>query len=332
MSEVFISHPAGKLDLYFGSRALEALSRASTVRLNPHDRELSRDELAVLARDCEAIIAYRGTPGDAELFDALPCLKAFVRCATDIRTIDVEAASARGILVTRTGPGFGPAVAEWVIGSMVALARDIPGYVAAYRAGGTPAPSMGRELRGSAVGVIGHGLIGGEVCRLAQAFGMRVRVHDPYSRAGREGVEQVALPTLLQLSDFVVCLAAATAETENLMSREAFASMKRGSYFINAARGNLVDESALLDALEAGVLAGCALDVGRAPDQMPSPTLARHPRVIATPHVGGLTRPATEHQALETVRQVENILWGRVPVGAVNAERASRCGFAVPVR
>ena len=100
--------------------------------------------------------------------------------------------------------------------------------------------------------------------------------------------------------------------------------MKPGAYFINASRGNLVDDDALRAALDSGRLAGCALDVGRAPDQMPMPDLARHPQVIATPHTAGLTLPAIEHQSLETVAQVAEIIKGRAPKGAVNAEQATR--------
>jgi D-3-phosphoglycerate dehydrogenase len=100
--------------------------------------------------------------------------------------------------------------------------------------------------------------------------------------------------------------------------------MKRDSYFINASRGELVDEAALRDALDSGRIAGCALDVGRAPDQMPSPALAAHPKVVATPHIGGLTPPAAEHQALETVQQLAALLRGEVPAGVVNADRAHR--------
>ena len=100
--------------------------------------------------------------------------------------------------------------------------------------------------------------------------------------------------------------------------------MKPGSYFINASRGNLVDESALLVALDRNHIAGCAMDVGRAPDQMPTPSLAGHPRVVATPHVAGLTPQAIEHQSLETVTQAIEIAKGRAPKGSVNAAEATR--------
>jgi D-3-phosphoglycerate dehydrogenase len=129
---------------------------------------------------------------------------------------------------------------------------------------------------------------------------------------------------LLARADHVVCLAPATPETENLIDAQALSLMKPTAFFINASRGQLVDEPALLHALDSGLLAGAALDVGRAADQMPSPELARHPRVIATPHIGGLTPAATEHQALETVAQTRALLQGQIPPGAVNAEHAVR--------
>jgi D-3-phosphoglycerate dehydrogenase len=122
-------------------------------------------------------------------------------------------------------------------------------------------------------------------------------------------------------------LAVATAETENLMDDAAFGKMKRGAFFINVSRGNLVDEGALARALDSGRLAGCAMDVGRAPDQMPTPALAARADVIATPHAAGLTLPAIEHQSLETVAQVAEILKGRAPRGAVNAEHWTRKGL-----
>ena len=115
------------------------------------------------------------------------------------------------------------------------------------------------------------------------------------------------LQDLLARSDFVVCLALATAETENLMNAAAFARMKRGAYFLNPSRGNLVDEAALRAALDSGQVASAALDVGRAPDQMPTPELAAHPRVVATPHVGGLTPAATLHQAMDTLGEAFGI-------------------------
>jgi len=134
----------------------------------------------------------------------------------------------------------------------------------------------------------------------------------------------VALDRLLSESDFVACLAMANAQTENLMDAAAFARMRPDAFLINVSRGGLVDEAALEAALREKRIAGAALDVGRAPDQMPTPALAALPNVVATPHVGGLTPPAIAAQALETVRQVEAILQGQAPHGAVNADRWTR--------
>jgi len=324
MTTVFVSHPQSKLAHYFGDRAISALRAVAEVRFNPGDTDLASGELAALAADCEVIISYRQTAGDEALFAALPRLLAFVRCAIDIRNINVPAASRHGVLVTQASAGFIPSVSEWILGVMIDLSRHISAAAADYHAGRPVVPVMGRELRGATLGVIGYGQISRYLCDVALALGMRIVVHDPYTATGRQELEQLELMPLLRRSDYVVCLAAATEATENLMGAAAFAAMKPGAFFINASRGNLVDEDALLAALDAGTLAGCAVDVGRAPDQMPSPRVAMHPRVIASPHIGGLTPPAVEHQAMETVAQVTELLQGRVPQGAVNAAQAVR--------
>jgi len=324
MARIFLTHPDEARRLYYGERALAGLQALGDVGLNTSGRELSLPELIDAARGCEVIVSYRQTPGEAALFDALPQLVAFCRCAIDIRNVDVAAASRQGILVTQSSAGFIASVAEWVVGAMIDLSRQISAACEAYHAGRTPPAAMGRELRGATLGVIGYGQIGRYLCQLGLALGMRVVVCDPYARVSQEGVSQVALPQLLAESDHVVCLAVATGETENLIDAQAFARMKTSAFFINPSRGNLVDEAALLHALDTGLIAGCALDVGRAPDQMPSAALGRHPKVIATPHVGGLTPQAIEHQSLETVAQVAEILQGRSPKGAVNAASATR--------
>lgn len=324
MTLVYVTHPSHRLEQYFGARALRALREIADVRLNPEPRELDTAELARAAADCDALIAYRQTPGPRELFEGLPRLAAFIRCAVDIRTVDVAAASDHGVLVTQASPGYVAAVSEWIIGCMIDLGRGISGYVADYRSTGAASPAMGRQLRGATLGVIGHGQIGADLTGLALALGMRVLVNTPEAVAPLDRLRQVGLRELLEGSDYVVCLAPANAATQGLMNAEGFAAMRPGAFFINASRGELVDEAALLAVLDSGHLGGCALDVGRAPDQMPTLALARHPRVIATPHIGGLTVPAIEHQAMETVSQLEQLLRGSMPAGAVNAPFAHR--------
>jgi D-3-phosphoglycerate dehydrogenase len=324
MPRIFLSHPPLALTNYYGDKALAGLRALAEVRCNPLERELNAAELAEAARGCEIVISYRQTPGSAELLTALPDAVAFSRCAIDIRNIDVDAASTLGILVTQASAGFIPAVAEWVVGVMVDLSRGITASTRAYQAGQVPVAEMGRELRGATLGVIGYGQISRYLCPIGVALGMHVLVSDPYARIDDKALTQCSLPELLAQADYVICLAVASAETENLMNDARFAQMKPGAFFINPSRGNLVDEAALKRALDSGRLAGCALDVGRDPDQMPTPSLAAHPKVIATPHVGGLTPQAIEHQALETVAQAARILKGEIPPGAVNADRATR--------
>ncbi len=321
---VYLTHTPDALANYYGERALAALRQVAEVRLNTSGRHLAGAELAEAAAGCQAIVSYRQSPGEAATFAAAPDLVAFLRCAVDIRNIDVAAASVLGVLVTQATPGFIPSVSEWVLGAMVDLARGLGAAAASYHAGQVPPARMGRQLAGSTLGIIGHGAIGRHLAPLGLALGMRVLVADPFAVPEDGRLEHVPLPRLLAESDFVVCLAVANEQTENLMDAAAFAAMKPGACFINPSRGNLVDEAALLAALEGGRLAGAAMDVGRAPDQMPSPALAAHPRVVATPHIGGLTPAAIEHQAFDTVRQVEALAAGRLPEGAVNAAAAHR--------
>ena len=321
---VLVTHPTPRLAMYFGDRALQQLQQVARVRLNLLETDLEGQALAEAAQGCDVILAYRQTPVSAEVFNGLPHLRAVVRCAMDIRTIDVAAASASGVLITQASPGFMASVSEWVIGVMIDLSRSISLASAQYQHGRAVQPRMGRELRGARLGVIGYGHIGRYLCPLALALGMQVVVADPFFRVDQAGIAQVELDELLASADYVVCLAPANAQTENMMDARAFASMKRGAYFINASRGGLVDESALMAALDSGHLAGAAIDVGSAPDQMPSPAVARHPHVVATPHIAGLTPPAIEHQALEAVAQISAILQGRIPAGAVNAAHATR--------
>jgi D-3-phosphoglycerate dehydrogenase len=324
MTTVFISHTPAALVNYFGPKALARLQAVAQVRLNPSETPWTTAALVAAAGDCEVIIADRSCAGPAELFRALPRLVAFSRCAVDIRNIDVAAAGREGILVTQASAGFMASVSEWIIGAMIDLSRHLSAANAEYHAGRIPVPAMGRELRGATLGIVGYGRIARYLCQLGLAFGMRILVTDPFAAVDDPAIARTTQAELLAQSDFVVCLAVATEATENLMNAAAFAAMKPTAYFINASRGNLVDEAALVRALDDGTLAGCALDVGRAPDQMPTPALARHPRVIATPHVGGLTPAAIEHQALETADQVLRILHGEIPVGAVNAAQAVR--------
>jgi len=318
--KILLTHSPEALASYYGERALSKLKEAGTVKLHPGSSSLEGEALIEAAQDCDLIVSYRQSPGPAAVFERLPKLRAFLRCAIDIRNIDVPAASKAGVLVTQASAGFVTSVTELVLAFLVDLSRGVTQHANSYHQGKVPTAYMGRELKGSTIGVIGYGAIGREVVRVAEALGMKVLINDPYA----SNVKSVSLEKLLAESDYVVPLAVATAETENLIGKAALAKMKKGAYLINASRGNLVDEAAVEAALDSGHLAGFAMDVGRAPDQMPTPRLAARKDVIATPHTAGLTPQAIEHQSMETAAQAAEIVKGRAPKGAVNAEHWKR--------
>lgn len=324
MPTVFLTHTPDMLANYYGARALAALKSHATVKLNETGRVLDAKALAEAARGCEIIVSDRQTAGPAELFPLLPDLVAFLRVAIDIRNIDVAAASAHGVLVTHATAGFIASVAEMAVGMMIDCGRFITRSTIEYRAGQEAEPRMGRQLKGATLGIMGYGAIGEYLGQLGIALGMTVLVSDPFKTIATPGLRQVELPDLLSQSDYVVCLVVANEKTENLMNAAAFARMKRSAFFVNLSRGNLVDETALEAALDAKQIAGAALDVGRAQDQKPSPFLAKRDDVIATPHTAGLTPEAAEHQAFDTVNQVAELVAGRMPPGAANAQAAHR--------
>jgi D-3-phosphoglycerate dehydrogenase len=322
--KILLTHANAMRRQYYGERALAALQALGKVELHEHDEPLTPEGLVAVARNVDVIVSDRMTPGPAEVFAGLPGLRAFLRVAVDIRNIDVEAASKAGVLVTRADPGFMQSVSEMALGYMIDLSRGISRSVIAYRAGEKPEIRMGRQLAGSTVGIIGFGSIGRCLADLTAKIGMTVLVHDPYTTVADQRLAQVDLDTLLAESHFVVCLVVANDATENLMDASVFRRMRPDAMFLNLSRGNLVNDADLVAALKEGRIAGAAMDVGRAPDQMPMPEVAALPNVVATPHSAGLTPPAIEAQAFDTVRQVAALAKGEVPPGAVNAEHWRR--------
>jgi D-3-phosphoglycerate dehydrogenase / 2-oxoglutarate reductase len=324
MANIFLTHPPEALATFYRKKALAALKALGTVRTRTETRELTTAELIEISNDCEIFVSFRQTPGEAALFDNAPNLVAFLRCAIDIRNIDVEAASKNGILVTQAKPHFTAATAETALALMLDIARHITECAIQHRAGREPQIGMGRQLAGSTLGVVGYGRIARHLCHIALAMGMKVMVHDPYVNVERKDIQQVDFETVLRQGDFVLPLAAATEETENLFDETAFSLMKSSAFFINVSRGNLVDEEALENALDKKQIAGAAMDVGRGADQKPSLHLAKRTDVIATPHLGGATPESALGQAMDSVEQVTAIVQGKIPEGAVNADRATR--------
>lgn len=324
MVDIFLTHPPEALETFYGEKALVALKKLGSVHTNPKPGELTIQELLDISRGCGIIISFRQTPGSPMLFDNSPDLAAFLRCAIDIRNIDVAAASRNGILVTRAKPHFTAATAEMALALTLDVARNVTHAAIEYRSGREPQMAMGRQLSGSTLGVVGYGRIAKHLCRIALAMGMNVLVHDPHVDIDSPGITPADFETVVRRADFLLPLAVATEETENLFDEKAFSLMKPSAFFINVSRGNLVDEAALEKALDERRIAGAALDVGRGPDQKPSARLASRHDVIATPHAGGATPESTMGQAMDTVEQVAAILGGKIPEGAVNADQARR--------
>jgi len=323
MLKIFLSHNPEDLEVYF-KKAHAALEKIAQVVRNPKNRDLETDEVIEAARGCQVVICHRATHGKAAIFEQLPDLAVFLRSQVDISDVDVAAASANDILVANSVPAFIPATAEMALALMFDLARDVTPSTFSFQKGVMPPSNMGRQLSGSTAGIIGYGAIGSYLAEKLVALGMRVLVSDPYVTADREGVRQVDMVTLLQEADFVLPLAAATEETENLIDAEAIALMKPDVYLVNVSRGNLVDEAALKAAITEKRIAKVAMDVGRGLDQRPSSDLAALPGVIATPHVGGLTVQNAEAQAWSAVEQVEALLRGEMIPRSINPDSIGR--------
>jgi D-3-phosphoglycerate dehydrogenase len=323
MLRVFLTHNPEDLDAYYG-RALPELRAIAEVTVNPLDRDLTTAELIEHAAGCQVVIAHRSTPGEAALFERSTQLLAFLRTAVDISTVDVAAASEQGVLVAHADKSFVPSTAEIALALILDLARSVSESTVDYRNGVEPPQRSGFQLRGKVAGLIGYGAIARYLAASLEALGVTVLVADPYADATADGFEQVLLPELLARADVVLPLAASTPETENLIDADSLAAMKPGALLVNVSRGELLDEEAVAAALDSGRLRGLGLDVGRAPDQRPSPALASRPGVVATPHLGGLTPENADAQAMSSVEQVRAIADGDVPPRSVNAEAARR--------
>jgi D-3-phosphoglycerate dehydrogenase len=321
---IFLTHDPQMLDHYFGDKAMAQIEKLGEISINDLERPLSSDELIRQAKDADIVLADRLNPGTTKVFESLPNLIAFVRDKVDVSNIDLNAANTHGVLVTHVGPGFMAACSELVIGYMIDLTRRITDYTLAYRNGRIEEESMGRELAGSSVGIIGYGMIGKYLAHLCQAIGMRVLIYTPTSPVTEPGLIKADFDSVVRESDYLICLAKSSPETENLINEQVFKSMKASAYFINISRGELVDDEALEEAIVNGEIAGAALDVGRDFDQRPTRRIAKLPRVIATPHIGALTPESIEFQALEAVKHIKEIIEGKVPDGALNVKYAFR--------
>lgn len=283
----------------------------------PTPPEALRQALA----EADALLVRSGTRVTAELLEAAPRLKVIGRAGAGVDNIDLDAATRRGIVVMNTPGGNTVAACELTMAMMLALARRLPQLSARVKAGEWPKKgAMGMELQGKRLGIIGLGRIGSEVARRALAFGMEVVAHDPFvseERARSLEVRLVTLDELLATSDVISVHAPRSSDTSRLLDAAAFARMKKGVLLINCARGGIIAEADLAEALRTGQVGGCALDVFDKEPPGDSPLLA-FDQVIATPHVGATTREAQASVATQIAHQVAAFLRGEAPRNAVN--------------
>ncbi|MDP9111483.1 MAG: NAD(P)-binding domain-containing protein, partial [Candidatus Eremiobacteraeota bacterium] len=290
----------------------------------------SRAELSRALIDCDGLIVRSETRVDGELLRCGSSLRVIARAGVGVDAIDVDAATRAGIVVVNTPAANTLAATEQTFALLFAAMRHTVEAVTSVRAGSwTRAPFIGNELYGKTLGIVGLGRIGGAVAERARAFGMHVIACDPFVSAAQAQhlhVSLLPLEELLASADVVTLHVPLTPQTERLISAARLRTMKPSAVLINCARGGILDEEALLTALDAGWIRAAALDVVR--EEPPSADSAgsrlhRHPRVLATPHLGGSTHEALQRIAIELANDIVSVLRGRPALGAVNAPAPS---------
>lgn len=281
---------------------------------NVDDRSgMSHEELLDIIKDYDALIVRSRTKINQQVFEAAGQLKVIGRAGVGVDNIDLESARSHGVTVINAPTSTSLAVAELTLGLILALAREIPRADAAMKQGEWLKQELsGMELHGKTLGILGVGRIGAQVCARALAFGMSVLGYDAHNTVEAIegcGAEPVALEELYARSDFVSLHLPLTDETRLMVDGQAFGRMKRGVWIVSVARGGIIDESALLKALESGQVAGAALDVF-ASEPPGASELVRHPNVIATPHIGAQTSEAQSRAAEDIANEVLAALKG----------------------
>jgi D-3-phosphoglycerate dehydrogenase / 2-oxoglutarate reductase len=281
----------------------------------------SAAELPNLIGEADALVVRSATKANAGLLEKARKLRVIGRAGVGVDNVDVEAATRRGILVMNTPGGNAVSVAEHTLALMLGLARSIPQANSSTQAGRWEKSSLsGTELRGKTMGLVGLGRVGMEVARRARALGMKVVAHDPYvsAVAARElEVELATLEEVLKQANVLSLHTSLSASTENLINAAALAKMKKGAWIINCARGELIDEGALAEALKSGHIAGAGLDTFAQEPPKGSPLIGL-PNVIATPHIAGSTREAQEEVGTAIAHQVKDYLVDGMIRNAVN--------------
>src|SRR5262250_1510319 len=297
-------------------RGVELLKKTSGLKVVVTTKDTIGPELA----DTDALIVRSATRVTADLLAKAPKLRAVGRAGVGVDNIDLEEATRRGVLVMSTPGGNAVSVAEHTFALLLALARQVPKLDSALREGRWEKSSSGTEVRGKTLGLIGLGRIGSEVASRAEAFDMRILAYDPYiseSAAKELQVELVPLDKLYAESDFISLHTALSPATSNMINAVSIRKMKKGAFIVNAARGELINEADLAEALKSGRIGGAALDVFIEEPPKNSP-LVGLPNVVSTPHIAGSTKEAQEEVGTQVAVQIRDYLAEGIIRNAVN--------------
>jgi D-3-phosphoglycerate dehydrogenase len=293
--------------------AIAILEKAAKVQNKP---DISADDLLKTVPSADAVIVRGRTKVTADVLAAAPNLKVVGRAGVGVDNIDLAAAKAKNVVVVNAPTSTSVAVAEHTFALLLSLARQVPTADAGLRRGEWLKKKLeGFELYGKTLGIIGMGRIGGLVAARAAGFGMTCLGYDPQVPAdeiAKRGAQPVELKSLLNRADILTLHVPLTAETRGLINAERIAMMKRGARIVCTARGNVIDEAALLAALESGQIAGAALDVFAQEPVVDSP-LVKHPKVVCTPHVAAQTAEAQERAARDIAEEILIVLRGEKP-------------------
>jgi D-3-phosphoglycerate dehydrogenase len=309
---VFVPEP-------FPATALQALDHRFAVRQGRTGPAYTEDELAAELADADAIAIYSRDRITARLLDRAPRLKVIAKGGSKpTSNVDIDAAQARGVRVLWTPGANAVGVAEMTLGLMLALVRRLPEVSAHLRHGGWRSFDwLGRELASLRLGIIGLGAIGGEVAKRYRAFGGQVIATDPNAQAeaaAQLGVQLVPMDELLERADIISLHCELNATTAGLINMAALTKVRRGALLINTARGGLLDEPAVLSALNSGHLAGAALDVFAEEPPPAGHPLVHHPRVLATPHVAAFTHESIHRESAWALEDAGRVLLGLAPL------------------
>ena len=313
MSKVLVSDPIDQA-------GIDILSQVAQVDLRPG---LAPEELVSVIGDYDALMIRSGTQVTAEVIAAASRLKIIGRAGVGVDNVDVPAATQRGVLVVNSPEGNTIAAAEHALAMMLTLSRHVPQAHAGMRAGKWDRKKyVGNELYKKTLGVVGLGKIGSHVARVAKAMGMDVIAYDPFissDRAQQMQVRLTELDELFRVADYVTLHIPRTKDTENLVNADLLRTMKPTARIVNCARGGVVDEAAIAEAIQNGVIAGAGLDVyASEPLAEDSPLRAVERGLVLTPHLGASTEEAQENVAIDVAEQIRDVLLGLPARSAVN--------------